>query len=385
MERKKIVHVIIACFYREGQGYQENILPKKHKQLGLDTYIIAWDSSIPNGKEYVNRDGIPVKLLPLNRSIVATTRGLRRIPHKRSIGLYEAIESITPDIIFVHGTDILDNREVIRYVTKHRGVRCYADQHADYFNTPIKGIIDQIRLRFVGRKTVNNLAKVSERIWGVTPWRVDYLHDIYGVSKEKLGLLTMGGDEDFIIGRKKNEVRNWIRKQYGISEDCFLIVTGGKIDRRKQQDLLMEAVSQMQEKNVSLLVFGTPDGEMETVVEKYKSIHNITFTGWLPSELSYDMYMASDLAFFPGTHSVLWEQAVSCGIPIVTRHWRGMEHVNVNGNAFFLDDVSIASIKEAINKCLDKGFYNVLSSKAIAVQYQFYYKEIAKKAIGYEE
>ena len=39
----RIIHVIIAAAYREGFGYQENLLPQKHKELGYDVGVITWD------------------------------------------------------------------------------------------------------------------------------------------------------------------------------------------------------------------------------------------------------------------------------------------------------------------------------------------------------
>ena len=39
----KIVHVMIANFYKNGFGYQENILPAKHKELGYDVEIITYN------------------------------------------------------------------------------------------------------------------------------------------------------------------------------------------------------------------------------------------------------------------------------------------------------------------------------------------------------
>ena len=45
----KIVHVIIAAAYKEGFGYQENILPAKHVELGLDTHVVSYNSHYKNG------------------------------------------------------------------------------------------------------------------------------------------------------------------------------------------------------------------------------------------------------------------------------------------------------------------------------------------------
>ena len=39
----KIVHVCLACFYVEGMGYQENILPKEHSEAGHSVTVITSD------------------------------------------------------------------------------------------------------------------------------------------------------------------------------------------------------------------------------------------------------------------------------------------------------------------------------------------------------
>ena len=62
--------------------------------------------------------------------------------------------------------------------------------------------------------------------------------------------------------------------------------------------------------------------------------------------------MASDLCAFPGTHSVLWEQACACGLPGVFRDWEGMHHVDVGGNAVFLKDASAEGIKRLLSDLL---------------------------------
>ena len=54
----KIAHIIIAAVYKEGYGYQENILPAKHVELGLDTYVVSFDNDCPDGREYINNDGV---------------------------------------------------------------------------------------------------------------------------------------------------------------------------------------------------------------------------------------------------------------------------------------------------------------------------------------
>ena len=37
----KIVHLCLASFYPDNYSYQENLLPKFHKELGYDVEVIA--------------------------------------------------------------------------------------------------------------------------------------------------------------------------------------------------------------------------------------------------------------------------------------------------------------------------------------------------------
>ena len=122
----RIIHVIIAAAYREGFGYQENLLPQKHKELGYDVGVITWDRYNQYGelladsigvKRYVNNSGVRVIVLP------TTNDTLRRIPvfgmcFNRTKYLYEMLEEETPDVIFVHGIQAADHEEVVKY--KHR-------------------------------------------------------------------------------------------------------------------------------------------------------------------------------------------------------------------------------------------------------------------------
>jgi hypothetical protein len=39
----KIVHICLACFYVEGMGYQENLLPKYHVKQGHQVTVLTND------------------------------------------------------------------------------------------------------------------------------------------------------------------------------------------------------------------------------------------------------------------------------------------------------------------------------------------------------
>lgn len=381
----RIVHICISEKYVEGMSYQENLLSQAHKRFGHDVYIIT----IPSYKDknrtlitrrvhnYYNDFKIEVRILPFNYQ-----NKLLRYLLPSTAHLYDNLESINPDIIFVHGVTASDNKTIVSYVKKHSNVKLYVDNHNDYYNTPIKKDLKNILLRRIAVKHAKMLIHNTECFWGTTPWRVEYLHDVYKIPQKKVDLLIMGGDERQIVGKDIKTIRDNIRQHLNIPQETFLICTGGTIDKRKKQDLLMDAVCQLSTKKIRLLVFGKPTKEMEPIISKYKDSENIVFTGWIPSSDSYDLFLASDLAFFPGTHSVLWEQAVACGIPLVVQHWHGMEHVNYNGNAILVDNVNVDTIKHCIKDLVFTKLYFDLKEKAHIAAPHFFLSNLAKRAIG---
>ena len=134
----KVVHMCLACFFPDNFSYQENMLPKFHKQLGYDVEVIASlvtfdkngkESYLKEGSRYINEYGIPVTRLN-NKKPIHIYRKL-----KRFYGVYEAIEEAEPDILFIHGCQFMDMDIVVKYIKKNTNVTVYVDNHADASNS----------------------------------------------------------------------------------------------------------------------------------------------------------------------------------------------------------------------------------------------------------
>lgn len=379
----KIVHVIIAAVYKEGFGYQENILPAKHVELGLDTYVVSFNNDFPEGKEYINDDGIKVCLLPKYEPMFARMRYVSSIT-KKTQGLYSYFEHVSPDIIFIHGLQSIDSLTVCKWCKKHPNVKLYVDQHADYYNSPITKFSTRLYYKIVYGYIARQLSKYAIKFWGVTPWRVDYLQNVYGVKPEKTDLLVMGGDESLVDWSHRENIRKELRLKCNVPEDAFLVISGGKIDQAKNIHLLVEAVSRLKEYNVFLLVFGSLTKDMnDYCTPLFKD--NIKYIGWLDSKEVYPYFLASDLAVFPGTHSVLWEQAMSCGIPGIFKDWDGgFSHIDCGGNALLLKEISADTLASKVTELAnDSQKYKMMKFVAEnRARKEFSYIEIAKRSIG---
>lgn len=381
----KIVHICLACFYVDGMGYQENLLPKFHAKEH-EVFIITSDFSFDsNGKRqkkekkfYENEYGIPVKVLDRSNRFGPYSQ------YNDFEGLYETLCEYQPDVIFCHGGQFVALKDVIRYCKRNNGVRLYIDQHGDYYNTPVNTFRKRMGQYWIYGHWMRVAVHYANKYWGVTPWRCEYLHDVYGIPKDKIGLLPMGGDDDKIHFESREKIRTAIRSKYHIDSDDYLIITGGKLDRTKNIHLLIDAVKAIDIPNVKLLVFGQPSRDYEEAfLTLVQNCEKIRYIGWIPSDMVYDHFLASDLCVFPGTHSVLWEQACACGLPGVFRDWEGMHHVDVGGNAVFLREDSSEEIKRVLLGILRDSeklgnMKMIAQTKGVPI---FAYSRIAQRAI----
>jgi len=385
----KIVHLCLCGPYNDNWGYQENIIPKFNRKDGHDVTVITSifiDSSKHEGYDKVNHgeyyleDGVKVIRLPFKKFFI------NRIVEKLRMyeGLFESLEREKPDLIFVHEASFWDIRTVIKYKIRYPSINIFADAHADHVNSERNFISKPILHKIIWKYGYKKFMPYCEKIFGVTPNRCDFLIEMYNIPKEKVDLLVMGADSEKIDIDNKDKIRRQIRKDLCLEDNDFILITGGKIDERKNIHHLMTAINEIANKKLKLIVFGLPVDRMRDTLNKLSSTQYIRNIGWINSDKVYDYFLASDLAVFPGTHSVLWEQAVGTGIPTVFKKWNRMTHIDVGGNCKFISEGNVEEIKGVVNDIYsNKSKYNKMKEIAIkkGIPY-FSYKEISRRAIG---
>lgn len=385
----KILHVCLAAFYVDNYSYQENMLPKYHKKLGYDVSILAslqsFDkngnpSFLDKGKEYINEHGIPVTRIEYKKIMKSIVRKLKIYD-----GVYEFINKQKPDIIFIHGCQFSNMKDIKKYIKENPSTKVYVDNHCDFSNSATNWFSKYILHRILWRHSAKLIEPYTEKFYGVLPARVDFIVDMYNINKNKVELLVMGADDEKVNEAIKEDIKVSIRKKYDISQNDFLIVTGGKIDKYKKQTLLlMEAIKLIDNPNLKLLVFGSVTEELQNEVKELEDGNLVKYIGWIDSHEAYNYFAAADLVVFPGRHSVFWEQVVGLGIPMVVKYWEGTTHIDIGGNCKFLYDDSVDEIKNVITKILnDYKTYRdmkIISSKK--GKNIFSYKQIAQNSIG---
>jgi len=332
---------------------------------------------LKKGGSYINEYGIFVTRLEYKKTKYSKKLRLYE-------GTYDSIEKAKPDIIFIHGVQFLNIKNVVKYVRKNPNVKVYVDNHADFSNSATNWISKNILHKIIWRKCAKLIEPYTIKFYGVLPARVDFLKNIYKIPEEKIELLVMGADDEKVIEAKKPEVTKKIRQRYNIKEDDFLIMTGGKIDNAKKQTLfLMEAVKRIKNDKVKLIVFGSVIKELRDKVNTLSDGKKVQYIGWVDANQTYNYFAAADLVVFPGRHSVFWEQVAGLGIPMIVKYWEGTTHIDLGGNCKFLYNDSVDEIyKNLVNLINNReeleNMRQIAESKGIKY---FSYREISSRAI----
>lgn len=378
----RILHICIASGYYDNWSYQENVLSKYHKLQGHDVSVIATDLirckdgkfKLSKDKEYVDSNGISVHRIPIIKHI-KRVRVLK--------GFEQLIKKINPDIIFIHNLQFLNILDVVKYARKNK-VTIYVDNHADFTNSA-RTKAAKLFYKTFWRACAKVIEPYTKRFWGVLPSRVEFLKNVYKLPPQKCELLVMGADDELVKKSADPKVKENIREKYNVLKDDFLIVTGGKIDLFKKQTLLlMEAVKQMNNPKVKLLVFGSVVPELREDIAALCDENRVQYIGWVEAEKSYEYFAAADLVVFPGRHSVFWEQVVAQGIPMICKYWEGTTHIDIGGNVRFLYDDTVDEIKKEIEGLLNNpSLYEEMKKMSTSSKReQFLYNIISEKAIG---
>lgn len=382
----KIVHLCLSCFFIDNYSYQENILPKHHVLMGFDVTVIASLVSFNDKGEsclldkpstyYDNKNKYKIIRIDYKGKFAKSFNKILR----RYDGLYNHLVHENPDIIFMHGMNFWDVIQIKKYIVNHPEVKLFADSHADKVNSGNHIISRLFMIPILWRNIIKIIEPYIIKSFGVTPSRLNYIIEVYKFPKEKTDLLVLGVD-DAAIPKNISEIQKSVKRELNINNNDFVVVTGGKIDFKKNIHLLLDAVNEINSKNVHVIIFGQIMPICQEYFVKFKSNNNFHFVGWSSNEEVMNYLLTANLACFPGTHSTLWEEAIGLGIPAIFKNWEGMTHLNINGNCKFVNNDSVYEIKNQILSLMNPDEYSIIKDKAILASVHFKYSQIAKKAI----
>jgi glycosyltransferase involved in cell wall biosynthesis len=358
----KIVH-IVGYFVPE-LGYQEYYLAKKHKEMGHDVYVITSDMlyPFPNIENMLKETG--VKDTSRERkpgfSIVDGIK-VYRLKHLLEYSdfilvkrMKQVLSKIKPDIVFAH-----ESRQSLpalaAYYKNTFGYKLVVDQHDFYHSIPAHPLWKKM-LRFLDyflfRKFIVNYSlNRADRIVAVTQETKDFLVKTHKISPKEISLIPLGVDTNFF--RFDNKIRTKIRKKYKLKNDDIVLVFSGTIVRRKGIEILLEALAEIKNENIKLMIVGSGDldymKELRDLTKKLNIEKKIIFTGFVKKDNVKDYFSAADIGVWPGNNSVSIMEAMACKLPIVMVDLQ-LSHLVRYNNGLKFPQHNKEKLKEALGK-----------------------------------
>jgi 1,2-diacylglycerol 3-alpha-glucosyltransferase len=372
--------VMICDFYHEDFQYQENLLTKYYIKDGHDVTIIAstfisiFDYYSNNynkkkGSKHYLINGYEIFRQKYSLNIVNKIRKLRN--------LKQILNKKSPDLIYVHGTQ-LNLVDAVNYKKHNPKCKLIYDFHGDFSNSANNWLSLNILHKIIFRLVLEFYYRRIDKIFYITPDGGVFLNQVYKLPYNKMALLPLGVDLDYIRSVKESIVNIKIRHLLGINQNDFVIFTGGKITREKQTDLVIKSFLTIKMKSVHLIIVGdTKDenykSEILALINSHPRIH---FIGWVHGNEVYDYMSACDLAIFPSSQSVLWQQSIGMGLPLIIGQTESQDasYLNRNNNIIILEKefVTKENICDKIESLLiNKSLLSEMKNNAIITANDF--------------
>ncbi|HCU22265.1 MAG TPA: hypothetical protein DF698_05145 [Candidatus Atribacteria bacterium] len=380
----KIIH--ICQYYNDGYGYQENLLPKYQKKLGHDVKVITSNrtSFFSSGQrpkivgvgEYED-NGFTVHRL----SILGEFKG-KFVFFK---GLRELLEEEKPDYIFHHGITSPSIITCAKYKAKNSSVFLVADNHAEYCNSARIPILSHLYYRFLWTPLIKRVSHHVDVFFSITPGCKAFAEKELSIPENKHKILYLGSDTEV---NKYNETEGKkVRDLFGIQQDEIVAITAGKFDEKKRLDSLIKAFRKIDSQQTRLIIVGS---FLQEEYEKYidgciGKDDRIIKVGWVQANELFKYFSASDFAVFPGGQSAVWQQTISCELPLVIKYWPGTEYLLSRDNGLFLFSDKQEEIEQALKVMVNspKTRGEMRENAKIVRNEMLSYEVIAKQSVSF--
>ena len=388
----KIVHIV--QHYMPGHTYQENYLPAEMKKLGHDVTIL---SGVDNPEFYTDALHQPGDSITDKDVTVRYVKMQYKSLYTTIDGLYELLTAEKPDLVFVHGFLIARCFELARYANRHPDCAFCADTHETYllaFNACFSGSLkDRIRrtlyFRIVYRLWRRQMERRYSVVFYVTPPRKTYAMKELGFSEQKLQPLWLGAELESLPYDRKDALRTEIRARLNIPADGKILILAGKLDEKKRPVELAEAFARLNDARWWLAYVGSVEEDIRARIDRAAGgTGRVCYTGFIPGDAVLEYIAASDLAVYPGAHSVLWEQTVCLGIPAAFHEPEPGDAAHLSDaaqpNAVFLKSGSAEELYELLkNLTQDETGLKAMGERARRYgAAHLSYAELAKRAIS---
>lgn len=179
------------------------------------------------------------------------------------------------------------------------------------------------------------------------------------------------------------------REDFGLSESDIILISVGRLIKRKAYDKAIQAVAKLPWKNVKYLIIGDgPEKQHLRALAKDMLVEEmIQFRGFVSEERKFQYLSVSDIYILSSQHEgfgICLLEAMHCGLPIVATDNGGQTDFLIGGrNALLVpagdDDILAQKIAEIIK---DKAMQSAISANNRKDITNFYIDTISKRYIN---
>ena len=313
----KLLHsrrkINVKVFYTLGQANADQYDPGFGKK-------IAWDIPLLEGYDFEWID---------NTSAAPGSHHFKGIVNPQ---LINRISAYKPDAVLIIGWAYNSHLKAMRFFKNKVPVFFRGDSTLLDQSNLLKSILRTIVLKWVYRH-------VDHAFYNGVQNKAYFIK--YGLKQNQLSFAPHAVDNDrFAIDRK--EEAQQLKQSLGIVADDLLVLFAGKLEDKKDPELLLDAVVQLNNSKVHLLFAG--NGELENQLKlKAQAYPNIHFIGFKNQSNMPVVYQACDLFCLPSkgpgeTWGLAVNEAMACSKAVLVSDKCGcaydLVHDNQNGAIF---------------------------------------------------
>ena len=290
-------NVDLLVFYTWSQAEQE----VKDHVFGTS---IKWDIPLLDGYNYTFVENV---------SISPGTH------HWRGIicpSLISRIEEFNPDIVLVFGWYLKSHFQVINFFKKKRKVWFRGDSTLLSNTSPLKSFIRNLWLRYIyhGLDKALYVGTENKKYFKWCGLRNDKL--FFVPHAIDIARFTDAQGRDY-----ESRAQKW-RRDLGIEPEDFVILYAGKLEHRKQPEVLLEAVKNVnknKQKTIKLLIVG--NGPLESkIMPQIENDINIFYLPFQNQQIMPVIYRMGQIFCLPSQEET-WglgvNEAMACSRPVI--------------------------------------------------------------------
>lgn len=337
----RIVHVV--DYLMPGLGYQEMLLPVWNARHGHEAHVVTSDRYAPvPDYDYTFAPLLGPRLVGTGTSsidgvVVHRLQTLLELEGRVWLrGLIPAVEALSPEAVFVHGTSCPSAFRLAGWA-RRRGMPMVMDNHMTFSSQrrSTAAPLYYAALRWITR---HRLVPAAHRFLGVAQECCDFLAARQGVPRERIDLLPLGVDT--AVFRPDAEAAKAFRARLGVPPDARLILQSGKITPDKGADLLAGAVAPLLAADPSLrlvLVGGGAPAFLQRIgglLDTHGVADRLLTHPFMPAADLAGAFSAAELCVFAKAASLSCLEAAACGAVVLMNdmpicRWRAEMGVGV--------------------------------------------------------